>query len=113
MIFEILDHSALPSHVREQEELLHRLAVAYKNINAPVGPLGLASLELATRGITGNDMTYALTTDVLKGVTHERNEIAGAMIEMLEDAAFNGRRVDEARAQRLIEQAELLLLFVH
>jgi hypothetical protein len=113
VIFEVLDRHTLPSHLLEQEELLHRLAVAYKNINAPVGPLGLASLKLATRGITGNDVTYSLTTDFLKVVTHERNEIAGAMIEMLEDAAFHNRRLDEARAQRLIEQADLLLPFVH
>lgn len=109
VLFEILDSHALPSHVREQEELLHRLAVAYKNINSPVGPLGLATLGLATRGITGNDLKYALTTDVLEGITHERNEIADAMIAMLEDAAFRNRRIDEARAEWLIERAGLLL----
>jgi hypothetical protein len=101
----------LPPHLRgeDQSEILHRLAVAYKNINAPVGPLGLASLKLATQGITGNDATYARTTGFLKDLTDERNEVAEAMLDMLEGVFFHNQRVDEDRAERLIDEANELL----
>jgi len=109
VIFEILHKHALPDAVRDQEETLHRLAVAYKNINAPVGPLGLASLQIATAGITSTDARYARVTESLRDLTEERDEIAGAMIQMLEDAAFRNKKVNEERAERLIDAAEDLL----
>jgi arylsulfatase A-like enzyme len=109
VIFEILHKHALPDAVRDQEETLHRLAVAYKNINAPVGPLGLASLQIATAGIISTNAHYARVTESLRDLTEERDEIAGAMIQMLEDAAFHNKKVNEERAERLIDAAEDLL----
>jgi hypothetical protein len=109
VIFEVLDDHALPHAVRNQEETLHRLAVAYKNINAPVGPLGLKSLKVATDGMTGTDVHYAAVTDRIQDLTAARDRIAGAMIAMLEGAAFANRQVDEEQAERLIESAEELL----
>jgi len=109
VIFEILHHHVLPRAVRDQEELLHRLAVAYKDINAPVGPLGLKSLKLATFGVAGNDAQYAAVTDTIRDLTAARNRIAGEIIALLEGAAFNDERVDERQAERLIEAARDLL----
>jgi hypothetical protein len=109
VIFEILHRHVLPDAVRDQEETLHRLAVAYKNINAPVGPLGLSSLKFATAGISSTDARYAKVTQSIQDLTEDRNEIAGAMISMLEGAAFENRPVDEERAERLIDAAEDLL----
>jgi hypothetical protein len=48
-------------------------------------------------------------TESLQALTEERDEIAGAMISMLEDAAFANKRVNEERAERLIDGAEDLL----
>jgi hypothetical protein len=109
VIFEILDDHALPHAVRDQEETLHRLAVAYKNINAPVGPLGLRSLKIATTGITSTDTGYATANEALQDLTAARDAIAGAMISMLEGAAFRNERVDEDQAEHLINAAERLL----
>jgi hypothetical protein len=109
VIFEILHDHVLPDAVRDQEETLHRLAVAYKNINAPVGPLGLSSLKIATAGITSTDARYAKVTESIQDLTAARNKIAAAMISMLEDAAFANKRVNEERAERLIDAAEDLL----
>ena len=109
VIFEILDDHVLPDAVRDQEETLHRLAVAYKNINAPVGPLGLSSLQIATGGIASTDADYAKVNESIRELTATRDEIAGAMISMLEDAAFANKRVNEEQAQRLIVAAEALL----
>jgi hypothetical protein len=38
-----------------------------------------------------------------------RNRIAGQMIEMLENAAFNGQEIDEGQARLLINEAQDLL----
>ena len=109
VIFEVLDDHVLPHALRSDEETLHRLAVAYKSINAPVGPLGLGSLKIATAGIAAADPVYARTSRSIEELTSARNEIAGAMIAILERAAFENAPVDEARAQRLIDAAEGLL----
>ena len=109
VIFEILDDHVLPDAVRDQEEMLHRLAVAYKDINAPVGPLGLRSLKIATAGITSTDTGYATANEALQDLTDARDAIAGAMISMLEGAAFRNERVDAEQANHLINAAEDLL----
>lgn len=109
VIFEILHDRALPPAVRDQEGTLHRLAVAYKNINAPVGPLGLNTMKLATDGVSGTDAHYAAVSATLQDLTAARDKIAGAMIALLEHATFEGRRVDEEQAEQLIEAAEDLL----
>jgi hypothetical protein len=109
VLFDVLRDDALPHSLREHQGTLSRLADAYKAINAPVGPLGLASLQLATTGITSTDAGYAMVTARIKDLTTRRNAIAGKMIDMLEDAAFNGRDIDEREAQQLIDRAEDLL----
>jgi hypothetical protein len=109
VIFEIFHDQVLPDAVRNQEETLHRLAVAYKNIYAPVGPLGLSSLKTATAGITSTDENYANVTKSIQGLTAARNAIAGPMISMLEGAAFGNMPIDKDEAERLIRAAEDLL----
>lgn len=109
VIFEIMHDQALPPAVRHDREILHRLAVAYKNINAPVGPLGLNSLKIATAGIESTDAGYARATESIHDLTIARNAIADAMISMLEAAAFGGKPVDVEEAERLIDAAENLL----
>jgi len=88
---------------------LHRLAAAYKAINAPVGPLGLATLKFATQAVEGDDARYAKADELLGDLTAQRNRIAGEMISMLEGAAFDNQRVEEERAEHLIREADELL----
>jgi hypothetical protein len=109
VIFEILHEQALPPAVRRGREILHRVAVAYKAINAPVGPLGLRSLKIATAGVESADADYAKVTGSIQDLTTARNAIADAMISVLEGAAFSNTPVDEQEAQRLIDAADELL----
>ena len=44
VLFEVLSPNALPPSVRSNQDLLTRLATAYKQINAPLGRLGLKTL---------------------------------------------------------------------
>jgi len=109
VLFEVLHAHALPDAIRDHEHLLHELAAAYKAINAPVGPLGLASLEFATRGVEGDDAQYAKSVARLQDLTEDRDEIAGRMIAILEGAAFWNHSVDVDEAHELIRAAHRLL----
>jgi hypothetical protein len=95
--------------VRHAQEILHRLAAAYKSINAPVGPLGLRSLEIATAGVKSSDVRYASVTESIQNLTAARNAIADAMISMLEGAAFSNKPIKVEEAERLIDAADELL----
>jgi len=110
VLFEALDDEAMPHSLRAHWDVLSDLAAAYKAINAPLGQLGFNTLtDISTRALAGNDTTYATLEAQIQVITTQRNKIAGQMIEMLEDAAFNNRPIDESKAQQLIKQANDLL----
>jgi hypothetical protein len=105
VLFEALADHATPQALRTHRDTLSALADAYKKINAPLGELGLSTLTgISTQALNASDATYTLLEAQIEAITR-RNEIAGKMIEMLEDAAFNNRPLNEAAADRLIKQA--------
>ena len=103
VLFEALQDAALPLPLLAQRETLTRLAEIYKQINAPVGQLGLASLRLSTKalesGSATNDSTYTRLENQLISLTDQRNALAGQMIALLEAAAFKGQSIDEQQAK--------------
>jgi hypothetical protein len=109
VVFEVLDDEAVARTLREHEGLLSVLASAYKAINAPVGTLGLKTLQISTTGLSGDDATFATVTERIQDITQRRNTIAGRMIAILEGAAFANQRVKEDEAEDLIEEANDLL----
>ncbi len=110
VVFEILKDQALPDSLRDHRETLSRLADAYKQINAPRGTLGRKTLAgMSTRALKGDDATYAALEQKISDITNQRNKIAARMNDMLEDAAFDGKKIDEQEAQQLIHQANELL----
>jgi hypothetical protein len=112
VLFEVLDDGALPDGLKSDKETLTRLAETYKAINAPVGELGRKTFPISTAALKGDDNTYANLEARLNAITNERNAIAQQMIAMLEGAAFDGERIDEHEARRLIDQAESLIASV-
>ena len=112
MLFEALDDKAVPRSLRAHRDVLSELAAAYKAINAPLGQLGFNTLTgISTTALVSDDddVTYAILEAQINSITVQRNKIAGQMIDMLEDAAFNNRPIDESKAQQLINQANNLL----
>ena len=110
VLFEVLNDAVVPKSVRDHRDLVSELAEAYKEINAPVGKLGIKTLTgISTQALTGDDSTYAALEAQIVDLTTKRNAIANQMIAMLENAFFNGRRIDEGTAHKLIKQAEDLL----
>lgn len=111
-LVEALNWRALPDAVRDSGENFQLLADAYKKINAPVGPLGLASLQLSTAALAGDDDEYNTIENGLSIVTSERNQLASQMIQRLEDAEFNGKPLDWWSTFSLVWQADGLLNLV-
>jgi hypothetical protein len=106
VLFEALGDHFIPSSLRTPRDTLSDLAEAYKQINAPLGTLGLSTLTgISTRALKGDDATYASLVAQINAITGQRNKIAGRMIEMLEDAAFNGQPINQAEANQLIDEA--------
>ena len=111
VVFEIINDNALPVALRGHRDTLSRLAEAYKAINAPTGKLGIKTLTgISTQALQSADpTTYATLESKIVNLTNRRNDIAGKMNAMLENAAFNGQEPDEHEAEHLIDQAEGLL----
>jgi hypothetical protein len=110
VLFEVLTREALPASLRDNQDLLARLASAYKQIHAPLGKLGLRTLTgISTQALKGDHAVYAVLEDKIVDLTKRRNEIALKMITILENAAFHGQEINEEEAEHLIEQAENLL----
>jgi len=110
VLFEILHEEALPVPLRGHSHALSDFAEAYKQINSPTGRLGIDTLTgISTQALKGDAATYATLEDRINDITNRRNVIAGQMIDMLEDAAFNGKKIDEAQAKRLTDEANDLL----
>ncbi len=112
VLFEDLQDSALPSSVGSSRQILTSLAQVYKQINAPVGQLGLDSLQVSTTAIKSNvagDTTYTNLENQLTSITTQRDALAGQMIAMLGSAEFNNSPVDATQAQQLIDQGNALL----
>jgi hypothetical protein len=109
VMVEAIDSRALPKSLRAHSETLRELGEVYKQINAPVGELGLSTLKQSTKALEGNDATYSQIENRLIALTNKRNAIATQMISMLNAAAFGGKAIDEHQAHQLIQQGEDLL----
>jgi hypothetical protein len=87
------------------------LAAALKEINAPVGALGLASLTASTAGLNGNDAgdaTYNYVEGQLANFTSQRDGLAQQMLTLLEGAEFNNQSISDKQASSLVDQANNL-----
>jgi len=112
-LLEVFDADAGSRTVRAHRETLLRLAAAYKAINAPRGSLGKETLKTSTAallsGDDANDATYTALDAQLADILTRRDALAAKMIDMIEDATFDRRAIDEQEAKALIDQAEALL----
>jgi hypothetical protein len=102
-----LSRDALPPQLRREDdaEAFQRLRAAYKKINAPVGVLGMTTLAISTKALSGDDDTYATLEAAITDLTTRRDALAARMISELEAAEFSGQPVQSSTSAELIEQA--------
>jgi hypothetical protein len=111
-VVEMLNPSILPVSLKGHHETALRLGQALKQIDAPFGPLAMATLEVSTVGLTSNspnDSTYNLVEGAIESWTKQRDVIATQIKNQLEGAEFGGVPIDEGQAASLIRSAQLLL----
>jgi hypothetical protein len=113
VVSEWLEQRALPSGIRQNQENFVELAEVYKQLNAPLGELGRASLVYANRSVTDTDKVYARYLDKISDITNERNKLANDIKAVLDAAAFHNQSVDGdseddlgRRARNLIDRVK-------
>jgi hypothetical protein len=113
VVAEFMQPSALPQGIRNARENFIELAQAFKQLNAPKGELGRASLVWSNRSVTATDKVYARYLRQIGDVTAKRDELGGQIKTVLNNAAFHNRPVGEGsedglghRARQLIDQVK-------
>jgi hypothetical protein len=110
VLFEVLEDDVLPPAVAGQRALLSALGRDYKRINAPVGDLGLLTLDLATIALeSSSEEQLAVTDATLEALAARRADLASRMLAALEGAAFSAQPVDPQEVRAMQQDAEQLL----
>ena len=113
VVAEFMHDSALPRGIGAARENFVELAQVFKQLNAPKGELGRASLVWANRSITSSDKVYGRYLNKIADITRNRDALASQIETALTNAAFHSQPVDEhtedglgRSAQKLIDQVK-------
>jgi arylsulfatase A-like enzyme len=109
VVAEWMHRQALPDGIRDSRDNFTDLAAIYKQLNAPLGQLGRASLVWSNRAVTGTDNTYARYLKQIDEITEQRNQLAGQIKTVLNNAEFHGQPVGEDNAGDLGHRAKHLI----
>jgi hypothetical protein len=109
VLAEVMRSGSLPTGIRRNLLAFTLLAQAYKQLNAPVGQFGLATLATSTKALAGDDRTYNRLEDRLTSLGGQRDALAAQMIQKLEAAEFNNQPLDWPTTFRLLAQVNRLL----
>jgi hypothetical protein len=116
VLFKDLNGWAVPASLLKSGGIVSQLEQVYKQIDAPVGQLGLASLAVSTRALESNDAndaTYTQLENQLMSINSQRDALAAQMNTVLEKAEFNNQPIDQSSAKQLIAQGRSLLAQVN
>ena len=109
VLIEFLDDHVLPKSLRRSEENFVELAQAYKQLNAPLGSVGLDSLRFASRSILGSDAGYTAFLATMADVTSQRDALAAEIKTVLDAAAFDNQPINEHQEDQLVHRARALI----
>ena len=109
VVAEWMLEQALPDGIRDRRDNFIDLATVFKQLNAPKGELGRASLVWSNRSVTGSDKTYARYLKRIADITEDRDELAGRIKTVLNNAAFNNQPVNEGGEDGLGSRARAII----
>jgi hypothetical protein len=109
VLAEVLRSNSLPSGIGSNPLAFTLLARAYKQLNAPVGQFGRATLAVSTKALAGDDRTYTRLENRLTSLGAQRDALAAQIIQKLEAAEFNNQPLDWPTTFGLLSQANRLL----
>ena len=113
VISEALQVAAQPPGIRIAVAAYESVAASLKQLDAPVGRLGILSLSAATRALASDsagDGAYRLFLARIQGFSERRDAVADRMLKALDDAAFASRSLDSSTAAAMVDQANQLLI---
>jgi hypothetical protein len=85
VVTEVLDPRVVPAWLERNQQFLSRLGEVYKQINAPVGALGLDTLKISTIALeSANDNTFASLESRLTAIGTERDTLAAQLQPLLD-----------------------------
>jgi hypothetical protein len=109
VLAEWIHEHALPDGIRDRRENFIELATAFKQLNAPKGELGRASLVWSNRSVTATDKVYARYLERIGDITEDRDELAGQIKTALNNAAFHNQPIGESAEDGLGRRARALI----
>jgi hypothetical protein len=109
VVAEWMHENALPDGIRDRLENFIELAQVFKQLDAPKGQLGRASLVWSNRSVTSTDKAYARYLKQISDITEDRDELASQIRTVLNNAAFHNRPVDEGSEDGLGHRAKALI----
>jgi hypothetical protein len=112
VLSEVLNPNVLPQALHAHHETWLRLAQVYKQLNAPVGTFGLATLAASTTALESNsngDQQYNNLESALASLGAQRDALAHQIASELEGSVFNGQSLNEQQAKAQIVQAQKLI----
>jgi hypothetical protein len=109
VLVEIMQEDALPRTLGETRQRFVDLAKVYKQLNAPLGSVGMNSLVFANRSILSDDTDYAKFLSRISAITSERDTLAGQIVSLLDGAAFANKPIDDKQEDRLVRRGQALI----
>jgi hypothetical protein len=112
VLVEALKPTAIPPALAVNLQAAVELAQAYKDLNAPFGTRATESLVVSTNALnstSSGDATYIRLDNDLAKWTSERDTIVGQMKAILDEAAFQGVRINVTQAHGLIQPGQSLI----
>ncbi len=113
VVTQVLDNHAVPRALLAVH-LSEDLGAAYKQINAPFGQFATDTLTASTAALKTSDaLKYDAIEASIASLTLQRNALAGAIRQALNDAASGGPDLDQNQTKSWITQAKSLLDQAH
>jgi hypothetical protein len=113
VLFEVLRKHAVPKALHSEDDEVVHLARVYKEINAPLGALSRASLNISTKALASGDATndakYAAGEAFLAKVTDARDHLAEQIKSALDAAEFHGTPIDKKKARAWANEGDALV----
>jgi len=111
VVSEVLEREAVPRAVKLSLGF-DALARTYKQLNAPFGQFGLATLKASTKALASNeagDATYTSIESKIDSLTSQRNALAAQIKQALNGAEFHGQPISFAKTFLFIVQGSILI----
>ena len=110
VLSEILQPQVARAGLRAKSTM--RMARVYKQLESPVGELGLQTLAASTGALTAGDpgeRIFKQCSSQLDKLASRRDAVAEQMLSLLNGAAFGHRAIDPAQARLLTAAGEEIL----